>query len=123
MTTIKKAPEAIWPYSKAIWAWDLLFCSGQIWLNPENMQMVEWGIIEETKQVCENISNLLAEFWLSINNVVKTTIFLKNMTDFWVVNEIYWNYFAHKPARSSVEVSNLPKWALIEIEVIARRGD
>lgn len=114
-----KTPEAIWPYSKAMWFWNLLFCSWQIWLNPETMQIVEWWIESETKQVCENISNVLEEFWLDINNVVKTTIFLKNMADFWMVNEIYGNYFVHKPARSCVEVSSLPKGALVEIEVVA----
>jgi 2-iminobutanoate/2-iminopropanoate deaminase len=116
-----KTPEAIWPYSKAVFAWDLLFCSWQIPLNPETMQIVEWWIEEQTKQACENISDLLIKFWLKIENVVKTTIFLRNIGDFWIVNNIYGSYFITKPARSTIEVSNLPKWALLEIEVIAKK--
>lgn len=119
--TTAKAPEAIWPYSKSFFAWDLLFCSWQIGFDSNTMQIVEWWIEEETKQVCRNISYLLQENWLSLKNVVKTTIFLKNMDDFSKVNNIYKNYFVLKPARSTVEVSRLPKNALIEIEVIAKR--
>ncbi len=118
--TASKAPLAIWPYSKAYSAWDLLFCSWQIWLDVNTMQMVKWWIEEQTKQVCRNISHLLEEYWTSLKNVVKTTIFLKNINDFEAVNNIYKNYFVLKPARSTVEVSNLPKNALIEIEVIAK---
>lgn len=118
-----KTPAAIWPYSKAILAWDLLFCSWQLWLDPESMNIVKWWIEEETKQVCRNISNLLAEYWLWLKDVVKTTIFLKNIWDFELVNEIYKNYFVLKPARSTVEVSKLPKNALIEIEVIAHKKE
>ena len=85
------------------------------------MKIVEWWIESETKQVCRNLSYLLEENWLSLKDVVKTTIFLKNINDFEKVNNIYKNYFILKPARSTIEVSRLPKDALIEIEVIAKR--
>jgi len=116
-----RAPEAIWPYSKAYFAWDLLFCSWQIALNSNTMEIVEWWIENQTKQVCRNISYLLKENGLSLKDVVKTTIFMKNLSDFDKVNKIYKNYFILKPARSTVEVSRLPKDALIEIEIIAKR--
>ena len=116
-----KAPSAIWPYSKAFFAWDLLYCSWQLGIDSETMELVEWWIENQTKQVCRNISYLLEELWLSLKNVVKTTIFMKDLNDFEKVNNIYKNYFILKPARSTVEVSRLPKDALIEIEVIAKR--
>ena len=112
-------PEAIWPYSKAYKTWNLLFCSWQIWLDADSMKIVKWWIINETRQVCRNISWVLEEYNLSLKNVVKTTIFITNIKDFDKVNEVYKNYFILKPARSTVEISALPKGALIEIEVIA----
>lgn len=114
----QNAPKAIWPYSQAVISWNLLFCSGQIGLNPSTMELEIW-INNQTEQVCKNIWAVLWEAWLSYENVFKTTIYLSNIWDFSLVNEIYVQYFAHKPARSTVEVSNLPKWALVEIEVIA----
>ncbi|MDD2870692.1 MAG: Rid family detoxifying hydrolase [Candidatus Gracilibacteria bacterium] len=116
-----KAPIAIGPYSKAYFAGDLLFCSGQLAFDSSTMELVEGGIENQTKQVCRNISYLLEENGLSLKDVVKTTIFLKDLNDFEIVNNIYKNYFILKPARSTVEVSRLPKDALIEIEVIAKR--
>ena len=116
-----RAPDAIWPYSKARFAWDILFCSWQIWLYAKTMNLVEWGIDPETRQVCRNISYVLEDKWLSLKDVIKVTIFLKNMDDFDKVNEIYKDYFVLKPARSTVEVSRLPKNALVEIEVIAKK--
>jgi 2-iminobutanoate/2-iminopropanoate deaminase len=116
-----KYPKAVWPYSPYYKAGNFIFCSGQIGLNPETMEIVKWWVEEETKQVISNISWVLEENWLSLKNIVKTTIFLKNINDFWKVNEIYWEYFSHKPARSTVEVANLPLWALVEIEVIAEK--
>lgn len=116
-----KAPQAIWPYSKAYFAWDFLFCSWQLGFDWDTMEIVEWWIENQTKQACRNISYLLEENWLSLKDVVKTTIFLKDLNDFDKVNNIYKNYFILKPARSTVEVSRLPKDALIEIEVIAMR--
>lgn len=111
------APEALWPYSQAIRAWNFLYCSGQIWLDPVTMELASW-IENQTTQVINNIWAVLREAWSDFSQVIKTTMFLKNIWDFATVNEIYSKYFSHKPARSTVEVSNLPKWALIEIEVI-----
>ncbi len=115
-----KAPDAIWPYSKAYRTNWLIFCSWQIALNPETMELIKWDIEQQTRQVCRNIAWVLDEYNVSLKNVIKTTIFLKNIADFEKVNNVYKDYFILKPARSTVEVSNLPKNALIEIEVIAK---
>ena len=115
-------PKAIWPYSPAYWAGKTLYCSGQIGLEPETMKMVEWGVWKQTIRICENIKWVLFNNKkLDISDVVKTTIYLKDIKDFKKVNEIYGRYFKHKPARSTIEVSDLPMWALVEIEVIARK--
>ena len=119
--SVSKAPSPIWPYGKAFFAWELLFCSWQIWVNVNTMQLVNWWIIDETRQTCRNISYLLEEYGLSLKNVVKTTIYLKDINDYEKVNDVYKNYFVLKPARTTVEVSKLPKNALIEIEIIAKR--
>ena len=116
-----KAPKAIGPYSKAYFAWELLFCSWQLPLDADTMEVVKWWIESQTKQVCRNISYLLEENWLSLKNVVKVIIFLKNMDDFKKINNIYKNYFVLKPARSTIEVSRLQKDVLVEIEVIAKK--
>lgn len=113
-----KAPSAIWPYSQAIFTNWILFSSGQIALDLD-WNMTEKDISKQTTKVCENIWEILKEKKFSYKNIVKTTIFLKNLSDFDLVNEIYWKYFSHKPARSTVEISKLPKDALIEIEFIA----
>jgi 2-iminobutanoate/2-iminopropanoate deaminase len=84
------------------------------------MELVEEDIEKQTRQVCRNIAGVLAEYNLSLKNVVKTTVYLKNMDDFKKMNNVYKDYFILKPARTTVEVSNLPKDALIEIEVIAK---
>ncbi len=112
-------PKAVGPYSPYYRAWNLLFCSGQIALVPETMKIIEWWIEEQTKQVLSNISWVLKENNLEFKDVVKTTIYLAEMSDFAKVNEIYGQAFSHKPARSTVAVKELPLWALIEIEVIA----
>ena len=83
------------------------------------MELVKWWIEEQTKQVCRNLSAVLMQQNIWLKNVIKTTIFLKNIDDFEKVNDIYKNYFILKPARSTLEVSALPKWALVEIEAIA----
>ena len=116
-----KAPAAIGHYSKAYFAWDLLFCSWQIGLDANTMEVVQWWIENQARQVCRNISYLLEENWLSLKDVVKTTIYLTDIDDFEKVNHIYKNYFVLKPARTTMEVSKLPKDSLIEIEVIAKR--
>ena len=113
------APKAIWPYTQAIKSWNFLFSSGQIWLDPKTMKLVEWWIENQTKQVCLNLWAVLNESWLNYNNVVKTTIYLDNINNFSIVNKVYWEYFLNKPARSTIEVSKLPLGALIEIEIIA----
>jgi 2-iminobutanoate/2-iminopropanoate deaminase len=115
-----EAPAAIGPYSQAIRSGTLLFCAGQIPLDPKTGQMVSDDISEQTKRVLENISALLRAENLNFNHVVKTTIFLTSMGDFQTVNEIYATYFRENPpARSTVAVSALPKGAKVEIEVIA----
>ena len=117
----KDFPEAIWPYSPSYKAGKTYYFSWQIAINPKTWKLIDGNIEEQTLQVIKNISWVLAFNHLKFENIVKTTIFLKNIDDFWKVNEIYWEFFAHKPARSTIEVSNLPLWALIEIEVIARK--
>lgn len=116
-----KAPKAIGPYSQAIQVDNLLFCSGQIPLCPDTEQIIGDTIHEQTKQVLKNIAGLLSDCGATLENIVKTTIFLKNISDFSEVNRIYENAFkSHKPARSTIEVSRLPKDVLIEIECIAK---
>ncbi len=114
------APKPIGPYSQAITMDRLLFCSGQVGLDPATGQMVAGGVERQTEQVLKNLSAVLQKAGASGKHVVKTTIFLKSMQDFPKVNEIYGRFFqGHSPARSTVEVSALPKDALVEIEAIA----
>ena len=114
-----KAPTAIGPYSQGIIASPLVFVSGQIPTDPLTGQMPE-GIEAQTHMVFSHMEAVLNETSLSLNNVVKTTVFLKNLSDFAIMNEIYSGYFDSPfPARSTVEVSDLPKGALIEVECIA----
>ena len=112
------APEAIGPYSQAIKVGNFIYTSGQIALLP-NGEFLDSDVKAQTKQVCENLKAVLNEAGVELSNVVKTTIFLANMDDFVAVNEIYGEYFSHKPARSTVAVKTLPKNALVEIECIA----
>ncbi len=120
MIETDKAPKAIGAYSQAVKCENLLFVSGQIPIDPNTQEMIDGGIEEQTKRVMENIKAIVEEAGINMEHIVKTTIFLKNLNDFQTVNEIYGSYFKnHKPARSTVEVSNLPKGALIEIEAIA----
>ena len=120
MINTDKAPKAIGPYSQAVKYENFLFVSGQIALDPKTGELVGSTVEEQTRQVMENIKAILEEAELNFNHVVKTTIYLKNINDFDKVNRIYGEYFTeHKPARATIEVSNLPKGALVEIEVIA----
>lgn len=113
------APAAIGPYSQGILVNNLFYSSGQIPLNADGT-MVTGDVEEQTKQVFQNLQAVLQAAGASLETVVKTTVFIANMDDFAAVNEIYGEYFStHKPARSCVEVSRLPKDALIEIEVVA----
>lgn len=114
-----KAPKAIWPYSQAVKANGFLYISWQIPLEPSTMEIIWDDIVWQTHQVCKNIWAILEKANLQYKDVIKTTIYLDNMSNFQKVNEIYAEYFKHKPARSTIEVSKLPKWALIEIETIA----
>jgi 2-iminobutanoate/2-iminopropanoate deaminase len=114
----KNAPEAIGPYSQAIKVGNMVFTSGQIALTPEG-EFLDKDIKTQTKQVCENLKAVLEAAGAKIENVVKTTIFLSNINDFAAVNEVYGEYFSHKPARSTVAVKELPKGAKVEIECIA----
>ena len=120
----KEAPAAIGPYSQAIRSGDTLFASGQIGLDPATGQLVSGGVAEQTKRVFENIKAVLAKAGLDLTHVVKTTVFLKSMGDFAAMNEVYATYLAPEgvipPARSTVAVAGLPKYALVEIEVIAK---
>ncbi len=114
-----KAPGAIGPYSQAIDAGSLLFISGQIPVNPETGAVAE-GITAQTAQSIANIKAILAEAGLTIDNVVKTTVFLADMNDFAAMNAVYAeNFTSPFPARSAVAVRELPKQVLVEIEVIA----
>lgn len=115
------APEAIGPYSQGIIVGDFVYTSGQIPINPKT-GIMETDIKLATKQSMENIKAILEEVGTSLENVIKTTIFLKDLNDFNVVNEVYATYFKeNNPARSCVEVVRLPKDAVIEIEAIAIR--
>ena len=116
-----KAPAAIGPYSQAIQTGNMLFSSGQLGLDPETGTLPE-GIQAQAAQALANVDEILKEAGFERSNVVKTVVFLKNMSDFGVVNELYADFFGdHKPARSCVEVSCLPKNGLVEIEVVAAR--
>lgn len=115
----KKAPGAIGPYSQAIVANGLVFCSGQIGLEPKTGELVE-GIENQTRRVMDNLIGVLSAAGTDLSRVIKTTIYLKNISDFPIVNLIYGEYFTtHKPSRVTVGVADLPKGALIEIEAIA----
>ena len=114
-----KAPAAIGPYSQAKVVGNFVFTSGQIAINPANGEIEAVTIEEQTKQVCENIKNLLEASGSDLDSVVKTTCFLKNMEDFGAFNAIYAEYFTSKPARSCVAAKQLPKDVLVEVETIA----
>ena len=114
-----KAPGAIGPYSQAVVAGNLLFLSGHIPMDPLTCKVVSGDISEQTQQVISNINAILAEAGCTPENVIKTTVYLSDIRDFEVMNKVYAGFFTGRPARSTVEVSNLPKGALIEIDCIA----
>lgn len=115
------APEAIGPYSQAVLAGDTLYISGQIPFNPETMLLVSDDIQEQTQRCLENLKAIVEAAGLTMNHVVKVGIFITNMDDFPLINEVYGSYFSeHQPARSTVEVSRLPRDVKIEIEAIAK---
>lgn len=117
----KNAPDAIGPYSQAYLCDNTLYTSGQIAINPENGELVAGGIKEQTARVIENIASILREAGFGFEHVIKTTCFLANMDDFATFNEVYGQHFVSKPARSCVQAAKLPKGALIEVEVIAKK--
>jgi 2-iminobutanoate/2-iminopropanoate deaminase len=115
-----EAPAAVGPYSQAIRIGNFVFCSGQIPLDPQTGEIVSGDVNAQTRQVMENIAAVLQAEGLNFGNIIKTTIFLTDLANFQIVNEIYGSYFDNQPpARSTVQVSALPKGANVEIEVIA----
>ena len=119
-----EAPAAIGPYSQAVRSGNFLFCSGQIPLDPKSGQIISGDIAAQTRRVLDNIAAVLRAEGLTFDNVVKTTIFLTDLEDFQTVNEVYGSYFKQDPpARSTVQVSALPKGAKIEIDAIADTGE
>ena len=118
-----KAPKAIGPYSQAIKAKGFVFASGQVALDPATMQVVEGGIREQTERVMNNLKAVLEAAGSSFDQVVKTTVFLADMNDFTAMNEVYGRFFGETPpARSTVQVSRLPRDVRVEIDVIALAG-
>ncbi|HEY6980481.1 MAG TPA: RidA family protein [Reyranella sp.] len=116
------APKALGPYAQAIMAGGMVYCAGQIPLDPATGNIVPGGVAEQTKQVLENLRAVLKAAGSDLDRVVKTTVFIKNMNDFAAMNEVYGRaeYFGpNPPARSTVEVARLPRDALVEIEVVA----
>jgi 2-iminobutanoate/2-iminopropanoate deaminase len=115
-----KAPAAIGPYSQAVKAGNLIFLSGQLGINPETGEFVPGSVTAQTSQAFNNIKAVLSEVGLTLDNVVKTTVFLADIADFTAMNEVYSHHFNEPyPARSAFAVKTLPKNALVEIEVIA----
>jgi 2-iminobutanoate/2-iminopropanoate deaminase len=116
----QNAPGAIGPYSQAVASGDMLFCSGQIPIDPKTGEFVEGGIAEQTHQVLQNLEAVLVAGGASLESVVKTTVFLADMNDFVAMNEVYSRFFAvNKPARATVQAARLPRDAKVEIECIA----
>ena len=114
-----KAPKAIGPYSQAVIVNGLVYTSGQIPLNPESGVIVGKDIKEQTEQVMKNLSEVLTAAGTSLDNAIKTTCFLADINDFSAFNEVYAKYIINAPARSCVAVKDLPKGALVEVEVVA----
>lgn len=116
----QNAPQAIGPYSQAIQTGDLVFVSGQLGLDPQTGEFVSGGIQDQTRQALTGIKNILTEAGLTMDHVVKCTVFLNDMNDFAAMNGVYAEFFTEPfPARAAFEVARLPKDALIEIEAIA----
>jgi len=115
-----QAPKAIGPYEQAIKVGEFVYTAGQIPIDPKTGNLVDGGIKEQTRQVLENLKAVLQAAGSSLEHVVKATVFLKNMSDFTVMNEVYAEYLGRsKPARSTVAVADLPRGALVEIDLVA----
>ena len=124
IVTTPDAPAAIGPYSQAVVYGGLVYCSGQVALDPTTKQLVEGGIEAETRQVMQNLSHVLASAGSGLPQVLRCTVYLQSMEDFGAMNAVYGTFFEkHPPARATVEVAGLPKGALVEIEAIARRPE
>jgi len=122
--TTDQAPKAIGPYSVGIKAGMFVYTAGQLGIDPKTGDLVSGGIEAETRQVMQNLQNILLAAGSSMNQVVKTTVFLRDMKDFTVMNAIYGTYFTEKPpARSTVQVAALPKGGAVEIEAVALLGE
>jgi len=120
IVTTQSAPKAIGPYEQAIKVGDFIYVSGQIPLDPATGNLVEGNITAQTRRVMENLSAVLSAAGSSFERVVKTTVFLKNISDFAAMNQVYGEYLnSAKPARSTVAVADLPRGALVEIDLIA----
>jgi 2-iminobutanoate/2-iminopropanoate deaminase len=118
------APQPIGPYSQAVVSGGLVFCSGQVGLDPATGQLVQGGVAAQTKRVLENLSAVLAAAGTSPSHVLRCTVFLKSMADFPAMNEVYAQFFTKDyPSRSTVEVARLPKDALVEIDCVAKLGN
>lgn len=116
----EKAPGAIGPYSQAVKTGGFVFCSGQIPIDPQTNEFVSGGVAEQTEQVLKNLDAVLKAAGADLNGVVKTTVFLADMGDFAVMNEVYARYFTdNKPARATVQAARLPRDARVEIDCIA----
>lgn len=117
------APSPIGPYNQAVQFGNMLFISGQIAIDPKTNELVKGSIQDETKQVLENLKGILSEAGMTFENVLKASIFIKDMHNFGKINEVYASYFNEKtaPARETVEVSNLPKFVNVEISLIAAK--
>lgn len=119
--TTNKAPKAIGPYSQAVTLGNLVFTSGQIALNPETGVLEGITVEEQTHRVCKNLKAVLEAAGSNLTQAVKTVCYLTDMNDFGAFNSVYGEYFTEKPARSCVAVKDLPKGALVEVEVIAEK--
>jgi 2-iminobutanoate/2-iminopropanoate deaminase len=118
-----QAPRAIGPYSQAVRAGNLVFASGQIPIDPSTGEFVSGGIAEQTEQVLENLTAVFAAAGVTMDQIVKTTVFLADMKDFTAMNEVYAKFFAENPpARATVQAAGLPRDAKVEIEAIAVTG-
>jgi len=116
----ESAPGAIGPYSQAVKAGGFVFCSGQIPIDPKTGNFVSDDVAEQTEQVLKNLSAVLEAAGTTLNNVIKTTVFVADMNDFAVMNEVYARYFSdNKPARATVQAARLPRDARVEIECVA----
>lgn len=115
----KKAPKAIGPYSQAIRSGGFVFCSGQIAIDPKTNEFKPGTIVEETTRVIENLKAVLEQANSRLEKTIKVAVYLSNIDNFIKMNTVYENYFSNKPARSTIEVSRLPKGAKVEIDAIA----